>query len=109
MCGLVVLAAVVVLLVPVVPVALLSRVPMVPRSMGILVVVVETFVVTFVVLVSVRTALCVVPSAGRWFRSQGKSLWTRTRCLCPFLHLCCLWRFLASGLLGRRRRVTMGS
>ena len=52
-------------LVPVVLVALLSQVPMVPRSMGILVVVVETFVVTFVGLVSVRTALCVVSSAGR--------------------------------------------
>ena len=108
-CGLAVLAAVVVLLVPVFPVALLSRVPMVPRSMGILVLVVVTFVVTYDGLVSVRTALCAVLRAGRWFRSQGKFLWTRTRCLCPFLHLCCLWRFLASGLLGRRLRVTMGS
>ena len=96
-------------LVPDVLVALLSQMLMVPRPLWILVVVAETFVVTFVGLVSVRTALCVVSSAGRWFRSQGRSVWTSTRCLCPFLHLCCLWRFLASGLLGRRRRVTMGS
>ena len=90
-------------------VVVLVLVVLVARSVGILDVVVETFVVTFVGLVLVRTALCVVSSVGRWFRSLGKSVWTRTRCLCLFLRLCCLGRFLASGLLGRRRRVTMGS
>ena len=77
--------------------------------MWIFVVVEATFVVTFVELVLERPVLCVASSAGRWFRSLGRSVWTSTHCLCLFLHLCCLWRLFASGLLGRRRRVTIGS
>ena len=101
--------AVAVVLVPDVLVALPSRMMMVPTLMWIFVVVEETFVVTFVVLVLGRPVLCVASSAGRWFRSLGRSVWTSTHCLCLFLHLCCLWSLVASGLLGRRRRVTMGS
>ena len=101
--------AVAVVLVPDVLVALPSRMMMVPTLMWIFVVVEETFVVTFVELVLGRPVLCVASSAGRWFRSLGRSVWTSTRCLCPCLHLCCLWRLLASGLLGRRCRVTIRS
>ena len=79
--------------------------PMGPRSLAILVVVAGTFVVIFVWLVLVRAVLRLVTSAGSLFRSLGRSVWTSTRCLCLFLHLCCLWMCL----LGRRRRVTMGS
>ena len=87
-------------------VALLSLQLMGPSLVAIFVVVVETFDVIFVGMVLVMIVLGVVSSAGMWFRSLGRSVWTSTRCLCLHLHLCCLWRCLAKGLRGRRRRGT---